>query len=482
MSLRDVTHKVSDGLLGFATATGDGLHIKVGVSPIVSNTPIIVTGDMDAAKIKSRLGLSPLTDSVMDAVQFGAGRIFCIPVAATTKGTIGEITHEGEGVGTVAVTGEPTNAFGVIVKITGQGGFNTAAFAVSIDDGYSFSDEITVPLTGTYEIAGTGLKLTFTEAEGEDQKASSFIVNDTFSCKTTAPVATNGDILTAVEKIKKFTQEFEFIHIVGESTLPLWQAMSEFQIELMTEHKKPAFILLEAAMPTAAEDGSLDDWAFQMEEDRKKIKNTDIQVCAAWGLLVRLDGTTQSVNLAGAASGRYAMTSVQKSIGQTRPEAGMGFPKTKLLELLPAAYDSVIIKMLDEAGYMTFREYDGLDDFFVYHTKMMSPDGSDFRYAEDVRVKNKIIRETRKEALLLKNDDIDLDNVQGELETRAKFISTPLDRMVEDKEISSYETTVVEGHEETFLEDETLRVKIRYLSRGYIREVEVDLGRASLND
>ena len=32
--------------------------------------------------------------------------------------------------------------------------------------------------------------------------------------------------------------------------------------------------------------------------------------------------------------------------------------------------------------------------------KMMSPDGRDFRYAEDVRVKNKIIRETRKEGLL----------------------------------------------------------------------------------
>ena len=70
--LRDVKHNVSDGLLGFATPTGDGLHIKVGVSPVVSDTPIIVTGDMDAAMIKKRLGLSPLADAVMDSVQFGA--------------------------------------------------------------------------------------------------------------------------------------------------------------------------------------------------------------------------------------------------------------------------------------------------------------------------------------------------------------------------------------------------------------------------
>lgn len=69
---------------------------------------------------------------------------------------------------------------------------------------------------------------------------------------------------------------------------------------------------------------------------------------------------------------------------------------------------------------------------------MMCKDGSDFRYAEDVRVKNKIIRETRKKALQFKNDDIDLEDIQGELDARAKFISVPLDRMVEDKEISSY--------------------------------------------
>ena len=109
---------------------------------------------------------------------------------------------------------------------------------------------------------------------------------------------------------------------------------------------------------------------------------------------------------------------------------------------------------------------------------MLSPDGSDFRYAEDVRIKNKIIRETRKEGLLLLNDDIDLEDVQGELEARAKFMFAPLQRMIDAKEISSAEIIVPEGQEATILKDETMRVKIRYVSRGYIREVEVDLGRA----
>ena len=49
--------------------------------------------------------------------------------------------------------------------------------------------------------------------------------------------------------------------------------------------------------------------------------------------------------------------------------------------------------------------------------------------------------------------------------------------MIDKKEISSAEITVPEGQEITLLEDEKMHIKIRYLSRGYIREIEVDLGR-----
>lgn len=485
--LRDVKHTVTDGLLGFATATGDGKSLKIGVSPIVSDTPIIITGDMDATKIKDRLGLSPLADAVMDSVQFGASRIYCLPVSATTAGELGIVSKTGDGGGSVTVDGSPTNAFSVVVKFTAQGQLNTAAFVYSIDGGNTFTDEITVPVNGEYEITGTGLKLKFTEATEEDQKPSSFLVNDSYSFTTTAPTMTNGDVLAAFKKLQKFAEEYEFIHIVGESDLDLWQAVSEAQIELRDVYHKPVFVVFEAKYPTTGDEedepdmmggGDLTDWALEMEAKRKKVKNYDIQVVTAWGRLVKLDGSTQITNLAGLVCGLYAKAAVQESIGKTRTEAGFGIPKTKLLELLPAEMDNSIIELLDLAGYLTFREYDGLDDFYVYHTKMMSPDGSDFRYAEDVRVKNKIIRETRKEGLLLLNDDIDLEDVQGELETRAKFMFVPLQRMIDAKEISSAEITVPAGPAETILEDETMRVKIRYVSRGYIREVEVDLGRA----
>ena len=38
---------------------------------------------------------------------------------------------------------------------------------------------------------------------------------------------------------------------------------------------------------------------------------------------------------------------------QTKDEDALGFPKTKLLELVPIGYDSTVIELLDVAGYMT---------------------------------------------------------------------------------------------------------------------------------
>lgn len=475
--LRDVKHHITDKNLGFATATGDGRHLKIGVSPVVSDAPIVVTGAMDAAQIKSRLGLSPLADAVMDSVQFGANRIFCLPVSASTAGDLGDVSKTGDGGGNMTVDGSPTNAFSVVVKFTAQGGLNSAAFAVSIDGGSTFTDEITVPVTGEYELEGTGITLHFEEAQEPDQRPSSFHVNDSYTFTTTAPTMTNGDVLNAITKLQNFAEEYEFVHIVGESDLALWQAVGEAQEQLFEMFHKPMFFVMEAVFPTPGEEGDLTDWALEMEAKAKKVRNYNIQVVAAWGRLVKLDGSTKIVNLAGLVSGLYAKSSVQTSIGKTREEAGFGIKKTKLEQTLPVKLDNDIIELLDLAGFLTFREYDGKDDYFVYHAKMLSPDGSDYRYAEDVRVLNKIIRETRKKGLDLMNDDIDMEDIQGELETRCKFLFEPLQRMIDAKEISAAEITLMEGHEETFIEDETMRTKIRYLSRGYIREVYIDLAR-----
>ena len=105
---------------------------------------------------------------------------------------------------------------------------------------------------------------------------------------------------------------------------------------------------------------------------------------------------------------------------------------------------------------------------------MRGPEGTDYRYAEDVRVRNKIIRVTRTEALKQLQSDIDLENVDADLAAKAKFIQVPLEKMIEAKEISAVTVTVPSG--QNILEDEIFRLIIRYTPRGKYREIVVDLG------
>ncbi|EPR07765.1 DUF2586 domain-containing protein [Ruminiclostridium papyrosolvens] len=469
--LRDVTTNITDGLLGLNSNKGDGVHLKIGVSPVISDTPIVITGNMTATKIKELLGLSPLADKVMDSIENGSSRIYCIPVSASTAGSRSTVEKIATGSGSLSVSGNPYNAFNVIIKITGQGRRNSALFIYSIDGGYSYSDELTVPLTGQYEIPLTGLTITFTEGAESDVETS-FLVGDVFKFKTTAPTMTNSDALASIDKLKYFNEYYELVHIVGESQKALWSAVSEQQVVLATSYHKPLLFVLEAYAPDDNENVSA--YAQRLEADKKDVKNTDIQVVAARSLYIGMDGITREINNAGIVCGLYSKSEVHQSIGKTRDTSGMGISKTKMLELRPNGIEEYI-ELLDTAKYLTFRSYDGLDSFFVTNARVMSPEGSDYRYAEDVRVKNKIIREVRKEALQLLQDDIDLEDVQNELETRAKFMQTPLDDMVKLKEITSATITVLEGQD--IIMTEKMSIVIRYVSRGYIREIEVDLGR-----
>ena len=215
----------------------------------------------------------------------------------------------------------------------------------------------------------------------------------------------------------------------------------------------------------------MEDYVTKLEKDRKAVANFDIQVVPARASYTGLDGLTRDTNMAGIVAGLYARVAVNKSIGET---AVISLPESKVKRLLPTDINVDFIERLDLAGYLTFRTYDGLEGFYVTNARMMGPEGTDYRYAEDVRVLNKIIRVTRTEALKQLQSDIDLENVDADLAAKAKFIQVPLEKMIEAKEISAVTVTVPSG--QNILEDEIFRLIIRYTPRGKYREIVVDLG------
>lgn len=461
--LRDITFKVMDGQLGLANSTGTGIHVKVGVSSITSEEPVLITGTMGADRIKDKLGLSPLADAVMDSVENGSSKIYCIPVAADVAGTISGVKKVTEdALGTMTVEGKPTNAFNIIVKIVGKGGLNTAVFRYSLNNGVSWSDDITVPSGGKYAVDNAGITFTFADEE--------FALNSLFTCVTTAPVMTNEKILETAEKLKDISAAYEFVHFVGASTPELWASLSVIQKELINKYRKPVFFVLEAYEKANGE--TIAEYISGLETARRKVSNYDIQVVPARGYYTGMDGVARDANLAGIACGLYARASVQESIGRT---AVYSISEEKLSGLLPAEMSEDNIAALDEAGYLTFRQYDGLYGYYVTNAKMMCPEDSDFRYAEDVRVKNKIIRLTRQAALKRLQEDVDIENVDADLAAKAEFITADVEKqMVDKKEISSLRIIVPTGQD--ILRTETMEMQIWYVPIGKIREFQIDIG------
>lgn len=101
-----------------------------------------------------------------------------------------------------------------------------------------------------------------------------------------------------------------------------------------------------------------------------------------------MDGRVQDINNAGIVTGLYGRAKESQSIGEVK-----SFPisEAKLLKLLPEGIEDYI-ETLDKAKYVTIRQYIGKEDYYVTSANMMSPEGSDYSYAEDVRVSNRLVK------------------------------------------------------------------------------------------
>lgn len=240
----DVNVKVEDGNLGRSSSTGTGTSIKIGISNVESKSPILISGTMNAKKIKEKVGNTPLADACIDAVEWGASSIYCIPVKAGTAGTIGKITEDQKGYGTFEVKGSPNNAYDIVVEVMDAGECNEGSFRYSLDGGNTFTEEMTIPITGEAELATTGLTAKFTDAEGGD----SFMEGDRFTFSTTSPAMSNESVISAVESLINSPLMFEFVHIVGVSSKALWASLCTIANDFLTKYKRPLFFVCEAKL------------------------------------------------------------------------------------------------------------------------------------------------------------------------------------------------------------------------------------------
>ena len=458
----DVNVKVEDGNLGRSSSTGTGTSIKIGISNVESKSPILISGTMNAKKIKEKVGNTPLADACIDAVEWGASSIYCIPVKAGTAGTIGKITEDKKGYGTFEVKGSPNNAYDIVVEVMDAGECNEGSFRYSLDGGNTFTEEMTIPITGEAELATTGLTAKFTEAEGGD----SFMEGDRFTFSTTSPAMSNESVISAVESLINSPLMFEFVHIVGVSSKALWASLCTIANDFLTKYKRPLFFVCEASGKKA--DESLEDYVNAMLEERKGINNIYMQVVCSNSRYQRMDGRVQDINNAGIVTGLYGRAKESQSIGEVK-----SFPisEAKLLKLLPEGIEDYI-ETLDKAKYVTIRQYIGKEDYYVTSANMMSPEGSDYSYAEDVRVSNRLVKAVRAKALDELQVEVDPGDIETSITNIQEQLNTPVEDAVRDKVISSGSVTI-DTENLNILVDEKLDINITYVPMGHVREMNL---------
>lgn len=456
-TLPDVNISILDGGLGLVSPGAAGVHAKVGVCS--AGTVNQIVGISDPSKIKDLFGTGPLANALGDSFQAGSKVVYAVRANGDIPGTIGEIASAKTGTGDMTVTGSPLDAYHVQVKIADPGGLNAASFRYSLDGGDTWSGKLTVQ--ASYAIPDTGITLNFTE-DGVNPE-NSFKAGDLYQFNTTAPEASVSSVQAAVQALLDSAYEFEFIHVVGESDAAMWTALSS--LASMAESRfRYIHFLAEAAGPATAD--TVDAWVNARVTEAQNFASTRAAVCAAMGEVVDLlTGRLVARNLAAIYAGRVSTLKVQQSPG----EVAVG-PVPGIVKLLPEGLNDAHILALDEARYVTFRQFIGLEGFYVTNGRMMAPETSDFRYVELRRVMDKACALVRTAALR----HVHSDATPAGIDALEADLTAPLDIMVGAGEIQA--GRVVIPRDQDVIATSKLRTKVRIVPVGIMREIEVEMG------
>lgn len=449
---------VEDGGLGLLPSTSEGLQAKVGVSSAGALNTVIALSD--PGQVVSTFGTGPLPNALLDAFAAGAGIIYAVRAAGDVAGSVGVVAKAGSGTGSMAAAGEPLDAYDAIVEILSTGRRNTATFRYSLDGGDNWSGTITVPAAGVYVIAGTGVTLTFTEG---DPAESSFADGDLYTFATAAPGASVNSLNSAIDALLSSSYLYEFIHVVGPSDNAVWAALNVRAAEAEADYR---FIHFLADAPGPAAGDTVDAWVADLLAMRESFASTRVSVCA--GRLELIDQATGRYidrNGAGIYSGRLSKIKTNVSAGRY-----LDGPLPGVIGLRPLGINEGHILALDQAGFITFRQYKGASGFYITNGRMMAEETSDYRFTELRRVMD----EACTYAYLAALQSVQAEASPSGLDALEARLSSPLQIMVGAGKIAS--GRVVIPRDQNILAGAALRAIVKIVPVAIMREIELHIG------
>jgi hypothetical protein len=459
MNLPGVQINVQDGNLGVLPALGEGVHVKIGVAQRgPTNEVLAITSTKQA---KETFGGGPLPEAIAVAIAQGAGLVYAVRANASVAGTVSSVTKAGSGTGTLTVTGNPLDAYEVVVRITRAGGLGAAAFVYSLDGGDTYSPEIAVPSGGTYVLPGTGLTLAFAPGSGQ------FQAGDEYRFTTTAPAYSLADLNAAINALFAQAQlRYQFVHVVGAATPTVAAAVDARMGEAAQAHRY-IWAMLEAQ---DLDDNSLRTaWA--------SFASVRVGVGAGYAEVASpLTGRVHRRPIAWLWAGRRAARPAQEDVGRVASGPLVGVVKLHR--------DEYVTPGLDEARFTTARTYPAYAGYFLTQGRIMAPPGSDFELDQYRSVMDLACTVAYQAGLRFVNESIQVDPATGGIADRdAKKVEAYIRGMLatalkgkvsEDGGQPAVRVTV--DRTENILSSRRLPVEIAIVPLGYAKYIAVTIG------
>jgi hypothetical protein len=364
------------GLVGPATS----IPIVVGVA---SAGPFNTIESFSSKNdLRDARGQGPGVETAAHILTVAGGPVLFCRISPSTAGTNGSVTKTpiGSSTGTITVAGVPNDSYEFVGRIKVTGDLGVAEFDYSLDDGRTFSQQIVVPLSGTFVVPDTGLTLTFVQGAGP----VFFEAGDLHDFDSLASFYTVSDLDAAQTAILATPLAFNFVVYAGRppdaaTAVMLAAAIASDMLELENQFGYKAAII-------DSGDDSEANWLTSFAS----FSDVRVNVCAGtsdrtsdkpiqgWGVPER--------PIVDDCAARAAASLISTDLGRFNDGALPG--------VVAISHDEFLTETLDAAGFTTTRTYPNTSGFYLTTGRIMAPAGSDFQLWQFRRVMDQACQTT----------------------------------------------------------------------------------------
>lgn len=206
--VQDVSVEFVDGALGVPSIAAQGGKVNAHVGPCSAGAVNTLFAFTTLAALVAALGTGPLVEAMAYDID-ELGIAYGVRVTSTAAATP-TFAQSGSGP-VITITGNPLDAYQLVLKPVLGGVRGTATFIISFDGGDTWSDVITTAATITAFAASTGL--TFAFATG-----TPYVSGELYTVNCAMPTYTSGNLITAIQAVYADAKRNRLVHVVGTTT------------------------------------------------------------------------------------------------------------------------------------------------------------------------------------------------------------------------------------------------------------------------